>query len=78
MRDAAHADRFVETWFERSWAQHLRHHERVSGDDKKLQERIRALHRAEAPPEVHHFLPAPVRNGGSRPEAAGESGGTIL
>jgi predicted MFS family arabinose efflux permease len=57
MRDAAEPERFVETWFEQSWAQHLRHHERVSGEDRALQERIAAIHAGEAAPQVRHFLP---------------------
>ncbi len=57
MRDAAEPDTFVETWFEQSWAQHLRHHERVSGEDRALQERLAAIHAGETPPQVSHFLP---------------------
>ncbi len=58
MRDVAEPDTFVETWFEQSWAQHLRHHERVSGEDRAMQERIAALHARDVPPQVRHFLPS--------------------
>ena len=57
MRDSTDADLFVECWFEASWAQHLRHHERVSGADRVVQERVHALHRGAGPPDVAHYLP---------------------
>ncbi|HIP77801.1 MAG TPA: MFS transporter [Kiloniellaceae bacterium] len=56
MQDAEAPGRFVETWFEASWIQHLRHHERVTGDDRALQIKIRALHRGSEDPSVRHFL----------------------
>ena len=56
MQDTEHPSRFVETWFEISWVEHLRHHERVTGDDRAVQERVRALHRADDDPQVRHFL----------------------
>ncbi|MEM8598141.1 MAG: MFS transporter, partial [Pseudomonadota bacterium] len=49
-----------ETWHEASWRQHLRHHERVSGADKALQDQIRALHQGDSGPLVAHFM-APER-----------------
>ena len=58
MQDAEDPSRFVETWFEASWIEHLRHHERVSREDRALQERIRALHRGDDDPYVSHFLAA--------------------
>ncbi len=56
MQDGEHPGRFVETWFEASWQQHLRHHDRVTGADRSLQEQVAALHRGDAPPQVRHFL----------------------
>lgn len=56
LEDADEPDRFVETWFESSWIDHLRHHERVSGDDKALQAEVRKLLVPGADPEVRHFL----------------------
>lgn len=49
---------FVETWFEASWVQHMRHHERIAVSDKVIQDQIRALHQVEAPPRVMHFVSA--------------------
>lgn len=56
MQDAADPARFVETWFEASWISHLRHHERVSGADRAIQDRIQALHQGAEPPEATHLL----------------------
>ncbi len=55
MQDATLPERLVETWHEASRLQHLRHHARVTEEEKGLQERIRALLRQGAAPVVHHF-----------------------
>ncbi len=44
-----------------SWLEHLRQHERVTGEDHVLQQQIRLLHRSERAPVVRHFV------GGSAP-----------
>ncbi|QPH54818.1 MFS transporter [Pontivivens ytuae] len=54
LQDAASPERFVETWYESSWLEHLRHHERVSEADRAVQDRVKALTRGE--PEVQHYL----------------------
>ncbi|WP_300530475.1 MFS transporter [Maricaulis sp.] len=56
--DAEHADRFTEVFFAPSWLAHLRQHERVTKDDAELQDRVRAHHAGEAPPQVRHQLAA--------------------
>ena len=38
-----------------SWIEHLRQHERVTAEDRTLQENVRALHRNEHAPIVRHF-----------------------
>ncbi|WP_419403052.1 MFS transporter [Stenotrophomonas rhizophila] len=38
-----------------SWIEHLRQHERVTAEDRILQEKVRALHRNEHAPIVRHF-----------------------
>lgn len=47
---------FVETWFEASWVEHMRHHERISMADKVIQDQIRRLHQNDGPPVVRHFM----------------------
>lgn len=39
-----------------SWIEHLRQHERVTAEDRTLQDRVRALHRNEHAPIVRHFV----------------------
>jgi MFS family permease/quinol monooxygenase YgiN len=58
LRDAADPDLLVEAWHEPSWEAHLRHHERVTGEDRALQERLAALLVAGTEPQVTHLLPA--------------------
>lgn len=50
---------FTEVWFESSWTQHLRHHERVTGDDRAIQTEIRKLLREGTEPTVTHHLVSP-------------------
>ena len=57
-RDAGQPDRFLEYFLEESWLEHLRHHERVTQDDRELQARVRALHSGPAAPLVTHFVAA--------------------
>jgi hypothetical protein len=47
---------FTEVWFETSWTEHLRHHERVSADDRKIQTDVRALPKPGTEPEVSHYV----------------------
>ena len=56
MHDTETPTRFVETWYEASWVQHMRHHARVSMADRALQERIGKLHRGPAPPRAQHLV----------------------
>ncbi|WP_299164177.1 MFS transporter [Accumulibacter sp.] len=56
LEDAAVPGCFVEYFLETSWLQHLRHHERVSGADRKLQEQILTLHRGDGKPIVRHLV----------------------
>jgi MFS family permease len=54
--DAERPDRVVEAFYEDSWLEHLRHHERVSVADREIQERVLAFHVDAAPPRLSHFL----------------------
>ena len=58
LQEPGQADMVTEIWSERSWAEHLRHHERVSVTDKELQDRIAALLSDGAKPVVTHLMPA--------------------
>ena len=56
MEDGDNPGQFVESWTEVSWTQHLRHHERVSKADEKIQTDVRDLVDAGTEPEVRHLL----------------------
>lgn len=56
LQDAAEPGRFVEYFMEPSWLDHLRHHERVSGEDKVVQARVNAFHLGDGPPRVRHLI----------------------
>jgi MFS family permease/quinol monooxygenase YgiN len=63
-QDTAEPSRFVETWIEETWADHLRNHERVSVAHKGIELRVRELTRGGTAPATRHFI-AP----GTRPSA---------
>src|SRR5438093_10320224 len=59
-RDVADPSRYVETFVAESWAEHLRHHERVTKHDKEIEDRIRTFHIAKAAPSISHFIGASI------------------
>lgn len=63
MQNAEHPDQFTEYFLETSWLNHLRHHERVSGSDRVIQDEIRTLLIPDTKPAVSHLLgaTAPVK-----------------
>ena len=52
------AGRYVETFVLESWAEHLRQHERVTEEDRMIEQRVQRFHRGEEPPKVSHWLAA--------------------
>jgi quinol monooxygenase YgiN len=56
MADAADETRYVETWWEASWLDHLRQHQRVSNSDRAIQSDVAELQIDGRPPEVSHFV----------------------
>jgi len=63
-QDTADPSRFVETWIEPTWAEHLRYHERVSVTHKEIEQRAHDLVRSGSAITTRHFI-APV----SRPSS---------
>jgi len=55
-QDAADPARFVETWIEATWAEHLRNHERVSVAHQELEQRVRDLIRGGSAIATRHFI----------------------
>ncbi|MCE9666545.1 MFS transporter [Myxococcus stipitatus] len=64
VEDTARPGGVLEYFVVGSWLEHLRQHERVTHEEKALQERLTALHRGDQPPLVRHFVgaaPTPPR-----------------
>jgi MFS family permease len=59
-QDTADPSRFVETWIEATWAEHLRSHDRVSVAHRDMEERARALLRSGTSMQIRHFIAPPV------------------
>jgi quinol monooxygenase YgiN len=55
-QDTSDPSRFVETWIEQTWAEHLRYHDRVSVAHMELELRIRALTRRGSTIATRHFI----------------------
>ncbi|MBS7458110.1 MFS transporter [Coralloluteibacterium stylophorae] len=53
--DMAEPGLYQESFVLGSWLEHLRQHERVTGEERRLQARLHALHRDPAPPRVRHL-----------------------
>lgn len=55
-QDTADPTRFLESWIEDTWGEHLRHHQRVSVADRELEERARNLVRPGSPIGIRHLI----------------------
>jgi quinol monooxygenase YgiN len=60
-QDTADPSRFVETWIEETWGDHLRNHERVSVAHQQLEQRVRELTRRDATIATRHFIAPATR-----------------
>jgi MFS family permease len=56
LEDVAQPDVRFEYFFVASWLEHLRQHDRVTGDERRLQERLRAMQQDGHVPQVRHFV----------------------
>jgi MFS family permease len=54
--DVESSGRFVETFLDVSWLQHLRHHERVTAADRAILDAVAACHSGPERPRVTHLL----------------------
>ncbi len=60
-QDSAEPTRFVETWIEETWAEHLRNHDRVSVAHKALEERVGRLTSSPETITTRHFIAPEMR-----------------
>ncbi|MEM9492136.1 MAG: MFS transporter, partial [Myxococcota bacterium] len=54
--DIAERGRFIETITNRTWADHLRMHDRVTTDDRNIEDSLRRHHSGDGPPRVTHLI----------------------
>lgn len=54
--DAADPERYVESFFVESWAEHVRQHHRATVADREVNERVRAYHLGPGPPRASHMI----------------------
>jgi len=54
--DSASEGRMLETFLVESWVEHLRQHERVTQEDRVLQELVNQFQTADSAPQVTHFI----------------------
>lgn len=57
--DAGQPGRMLEVFMESSWAEHRRHHHRVTKADADVQQTVAKFHRGDSPPRVTHYLARP-------------------
>lgn len=56
LRDTADPQRYIETFVTESWADHLRQHERVTAEDRELEQRAQAFNLGPQPPRITHLI----------------------
>jgi MFS family permease len=56
LRDSADPERYVEIFVTESWGEHLRQHERITAEDRKIEKRVQAFHVGGQPPKTTHFI----------------------
>jgi len=56
LRDSADPERYLEVFVTESWGEHLRQHERITAEDKKVEQRVQAFHVGAQPLITTHFI----------------------
>jgi predicted MFS family arabinose efflux permease/quinol monooxygenase YgiN len=56
LRDIADPQRYLESFVTESWADHLRQHERVTAEDREVEERAQSFHLGPQPPKITHLI----------------------
>lgn len=69
MEDVATPGTYLEYFLVASWLEHLRQHDRVTGEEQRLQGMLRRLHTGDAPPRVRHFVGGPPGPAAEAPSA---------
>jgi transmembrane secretion effector len=56
VRDSADPERYLEIFVTDSWGEHLRQHERITADDRQLEQSVQSFHTGGGPPRITHFI----------------------
>jgi quinol monooxygenase YgiN len=56
LRDTADPERYIESFVTESWAEHLRQHERVTAEDRQVEQRAQAFNLDPQPPKITHLI----------------------
>ena len=56
LRDTADPQRFIESFVTESWADHLRQHERVTAENREVEQRAQTFHIGPEPPKITHLI----------------------
>ena len=56
LRDSGDPQRYVEIWVTESWGEHLRQHERITAQDRDIEQRAQSFHLGPQPPKTIHFI----------------------
>jgi quinol monooxygenase YgiN len=56
LRDSADPERFLEVFVTESWGEHLRQHERITAEDRKIEQRVQAFHVGGQAPKTTHLI----------------------
>ena len=56
LRDTADPERYIESFVTESWAEHLRQHERVTAEDREVEQRAEAFNVGPRPPKITHLI----------------------
>jgi hypothetical protein len=56
LRDSADPERYLEVFVTESWGEHLRQHERITAEDRRVEQRVQALHVGAEPPKISHLI----------------------
>jgi MFS family permease len=56
LRDTADPQRYLESFVTESWADHLRQHERVTAENREVEQRAQAFHLGPESPKITHLI----------------------
>ena len=62
LRDSADPERYLEIFVTESWGEHLRQHERITGEDREAERRAQAFHIGDDPPKITHLIAEQLPN----------------